>query len=92
MAISDIFGTNILNVALIGGVDLIDRSRAVLNEAGTFSVLAALLGILVTGLFMAGLSERANRTYLRMGLDSILVLIVYVAGLFLLFQIRDGGN
>jgi cation:H+ antiporter len=89
MAISDILGTNILNVALIGGVDLVDRSRAVLDEAGSFPALAAMLGILMTGLFMAGLSERDNRTYLRMGIDSILVLIAYVGGMILLFQIRE---
>jgi len=91
MAISDILGTNILNVALVGGVDLIDTSGAALDTAGDFSALAAMLGILVTGIFMAGLSERANRTYLHMGLDSILVLCVYVAGMFMLYRIRDGG-
>ena len=78
-------------MALVGGVDLIDTSGAALDSAGTFSALAAMLGILATGLFMAGLSERANRTYLRMGLDSILVLIVYLAGMFMLYRIRGGG-
>lgn len=91
MAISDILGTNILNVALISGVDLIAPDGPVLDDAGDFSVLAANLGIAVTGLFMLGLSERADRTYLRMGLDSILVLIVYCAGLYFLFGIREGA-
>jgi cation:H+ antiporter len=91
MAISDILGTNILNIALISGVDLIAPGGPVLDEAGDFSVLAATLGTVVTGLFMLGLSERADRTYLRMGTDSILVLLVYSAGLYFLFRIREGG-
>jgi cation:H+ antiporter len=90
MAISDILGTNILNIALVSGVDLIAPNSPVLDEAGGFSVLAANLGIVMTGLFMLGLSERADRTYLRMGMDSILVLLVYGAGMFFLFRTRGG--
>lgn len=91
MAISDILGTNILNVALIAGVDLLDPNAPVLERAGTFSVLAASLGVVVTGLFMVGLAERSDRTILRMGVDSWLVLLVYAAGMTFLYRIRAGA-
>lgn len=91
MAISDILGTNILNVALIAGVDLIDAADPVLNRVGMFSALAAGLGITVTALLLMGLAERADRTVWRMGIDSLLILVVYAGGLVLLFQLRGGA-
>jgi cation:H+ antiporter len=90
MAISGVLGGSFVNIALIGLVDVIDRSGLVLDEAGSFPALAALLGIVSIGLFMAGLAERADRTRLRMGTDSILVLLTYFVGMFLLFQLRGG--
>lgn len=92
MAIANVFGGCFVNIALIGVVDLIDRSGLVLDDAGPFTVLAAMLGIVVISLFMGGLAERADRKHLRMGTDSILVLLTYFFGMFLLFQLRgDGG-
>ncbi len=88
MAISDIFGTNLLNVALIFVVDALAPGAPVLNHVGAFSVLGALLGILVTTLFMAGLAERRDRTIARMGIDSVAILLVYAGGLALLYTLR----
>ena len=91
MAISDILGTNILNIALIAAVDIIDSDGPVLNRVGEFSALAAGLGITVTGLLLMGLAERADRTVWRMGIDSLLIVVVYAGGLALLFQLRGGA-
>ncbi len=88
MAISDILGTNILNVALIAGVDLIVSGEPVLGRVGAFATVATLLGILVTSLFLIGLTERRDRTVLRMGIDSAAVLVVYLGGMVLLFTLR----
>lgn len=88
MAISDIFGTNILNVALILGVDLIEGPGPVIEGLGNFSAVAALLGTLLTGFFMVGIAERRDRTVFRMGIDSAMVIVTYAAGLFLLYTMR----
>jgi cation:H+ antiporter len=60
----------------------------VLNEVGRFSTLAALLGILCSGLLLAGLLERRHRMVWRMGFDSLAVLGAYAAGLFMLYRLR----
>jgi cation:H+ antiporter len=62
----------------------------VFDELGRFSALAAVLGIVVTGVYLAALIERRNRTVLRMGIDSILVIVVYVGGTALLYGLRGG--
>lgn len=87
MAISDILGTNILNVALIFGIDLIAKKSPVLNEVGDFSTVGALLGLLVTGLLVMGLAERKNRTFFRMGIDSLLIITFYIGGMALLYRL-----
>lgn len=82
----DIFGTNILNVALLFGVDAIASGAPVLNRVGDFSTFGALLGVAVTGIFLVGIIGRRDRTIWRMGVDSAAVLVTYSGGLVLLFS------
>jgi cation:H+ antiporter len=88
MAIANIFGTTLFNVALLFPIDAVASGEPVLNRVGTFSAIAALLCIVLTALFLAGLAERRNRTVLRMGLDSIAVLTIYSGGLLVLYTLR----
>jgi cation:H+ antiporter len=91
MAISDILGTNIFNVTLLFGVDALDSGEPVLSRVGNFSAIGALLGLAVTGLFLTGLIERTDRTFLRMGVDSAAVLVVYAGGMVLLYHLKGGS-
>jgi cation:H+ antiporter len=88
MAISDILGTNLINIAMITLVDVIDGGEPVLGRLGVFSIFGALLAILLTSLFQAGLAERRDRSVFRMGYDSIAVLVVYAGGVALLYTLR----
>ena len=88
MAVSDIFGTNLFNGGLVFLVDLVYRGGPVLNEVGDFTAFAALLGVVVSALFLVGLIERRDRTILRMGYDSFGVLVAYFVGVAVLFTLR----
>jgi len=88
MAISDILGTNILNIALLFGVDMIASGEPVLNRVGNFAAVAAAMGIALTGVFLVGLAERRDRTIFGMGIDSAFVLVFYSCSLALLFSLR----
>jgi cation:H+ antiporter len=88
MAVGNIFGANLLGLALLFVVDAVYREGPVLAEAGRFATFAALLGIAVTALFIAGLLERGHRMVLRMGTDSLVVLGTYLAGVAVLYQLR----
>lgn len=88
MAISGILGTNILNVLLLFGVDMVAPGEPVLNKVGAFATVGALLGALVTAIFLIGLSERRDRRIWRMGTDSTAVLVLYLGGLYLLYTMR----
>lgn len=88
MAISDIFGTNLFNVGMIFLVDAVYRDGLVVNELGPFSLFASLLGIALASIYLVGLIERRDRTVARMGIDSFAVLLCYIGGLFILYQLR----
>lgn len=87
LAIGDIFGTNLFNIQILFFGDLFYREGALLNAAGRFEIAASLLAIVLTGIFVAGLLERRNRTIGRVGTDSALVIAVFVAGLLGLSQL-----
>lgn len=88
MAIADIFGTGLFNVALVFVVDAVYAGGPVLNEVGQFSLFASLLSALLAAIYLVGLIERRDRTIARMGIDSFAVLVVYLGGLLLLYQLR----
>ncbi|WP_265518668.1 sodium:calcium antiporter [Nitratireductor luteus] len=92
MAISDILGTNLINIAMIFLVDLLDTGEPVIGRMGPFAIFGALLAVVLTALFQAGVAERRDKAILRMGYDSLLVLIVYVGGVVLLYTLRSTGT
>jgi len=88
LALSDIFGTNIINIGLIGAIDIAYRDGPVLNEVGSFSVMAAVLGIVVILLYVAGLIERRDRAVGPFGIDSIAVIACWLGGIAVLYTLR----
>ncbi len=88
MAVSDIFGTNVFNIAIIFAVDALYDGPPVLAEVGPFAGFAALLAIVLTALYLAGMIERRDRTVARMGYDSLAALGAYGAGIAVLYQLR----
>lgn len=87
MAMGDIFGTNLFNIALIFLADVTYTGGPILREAGPFEVIASLLALILTGIYILGMLDRRDRTILRMGYDSLTVIIVFVAGLIVLYYL-----
>ncbi len=88
MAISDVFGTNLFNMTILFVVDALHGGGPVLVEAGAFAAAAALLALVLTGIYVVGMLERRDRAVMRMGYDTITVLITYCAGVVLLYGLR----
>lgn len=88
MAISDVFGTNLFNVTIIVLIDALHPGGAVLVEAGRFAGFAALLALVLSAIYLIGMLERRDRTVLRMGFDSVAVLLAYGAGVVVMHGLR----
>jgi len=80
MAVSDIFGGNaflpvlFLMASVIGG-------DAILPSLQPSDMYLTGLGIILTGIYLIGMVLHSKKQYFRLGIDSILVLIVYIIGL-----------
>lgn len=89
MAFSNIFGTNLLNVGLVLLADLLYFKGPALDEVGNFAAAGAVLGILLTSIYQIGLAIKFKKTFFRLGIDSILVVLFYIIGAVILFNIGD---
>lgn len=85
MAYGNIFGANILDAAIIFVADIAFAGPAVLDRTDASSTIAAVLGIVLTAVTMVGLVRRRRRIVAGLGLDSAAVLVLYSAGIALLF-------
>ena len=81
LAIGDVFGTNLFNLQIIFVADLFYRGGPVLAHAGNFETVAACLSVMMTGIFVVGMLERRDQTIWRLGLDSVVAILVFAAGL-----------
>jgi cation:H+ antiporter len=88
MALSDVLGTNLVNVVIVVLVDAMHGGGPVLREVGATASIGALVSLVLTAIFLVGLLERRDRTLLRMGYDSLAVVLVYLGGLILLYLRR----
>jgi len=88
MAVSNILGTNCLEVALFFLADVFYRGGPILAVTDQSAVFAAAIGLVVTCIYLLGLLERRDRTILRMGYDSVAVLVTYGAGIAGLYFLR----
>ena len=88
MALAGIFGTNLFNVTIIVLVDALHPGEPILPEVGRPASVGALIGIVLTSIYLVGLIERRDRAVLRMGYDSIAVMLTYAAGLVVLYLVR----
>lgn len=88
MAIGEVLGTNFVNISLLLLADAIYTGGPVFNELGRFEIVSALLGAVLTGVYLVGLLERRNPVVLRMGYDSLAVLVLFACGVGVLVTLR----
>jgi cation:H+ antiporter len=79
LAMSDIFGGNAFLPVLFVLVPLIS-DEAVLPSAQASDIYLTALGVVLTVVYAVGLIFRPRRHVLRMGLDSLCVLVLYALG------------
>jgi cation:H+ antiporter len=88
LAFGQVLGTNFVNLSLILLTDAFFTGGPVINELGRFEVVSALLGLVLIGVFLVGLLERRNPKILKMGYDSLAVMILFAGGLMLLYFVQ----
>jgi len=82
---TNIFGSNLIMLALILPSDMVYRAGPILSEADPVTQFSIAIGIVVTAIYVVGILIRRTPTWWGAGLDSWLVMLVYVAMLASLY-------
>lgn len=85
-AASNIFGSNGFDVALLALVAAL-ATGPIFSEALLPSLFAATLGVVLTAIYLIGMLERRDRAVLRMGWDSIAVLVLGTLGIGVVYAL-----
>lgn len=88
LAISNIFGSNLIMIVLVFPADILLRSGAILQSVSGTTKLAAILGSLLTSIYLVGLIIRRKPRLGKLGIDSVVVLVFYLTGMFLFWLYR----
>lgn len=85
MAISNIFGSNSMMIGFLFIADIFYRKGLIIDSLDNSTVFICSIGILVTAAYLWGLLERRNKTLLRMGIDSVIVIFIQAFALAILY-------
>lgn len=88
MAISNVFGSNLIMIFLVLPADLFFMQGPILNHVDLSAAFALASGILLTSIYCVGILTRSKMKILGMGVDSLLVVLLYIASLVILYHLR----
>ncbi|OUN01497.1 MAG: hypothetical protein BAA04_09105 [Firmicutes bacterium ZCTH02-B6] len=88
LAVGNIFGSNIFNVVILLLADVVYRPGPILSVVEQSHATVALFGIVMSGIALIGLFYRSQRSFGRLGPDSVALVIAYWASMYLLYVSR----
>jgi len=85
MAVGNVLGSNLFNVAILGIEDICYTKGSLLTDASSQHIMSALVAIMTTGIAVIGVTFRAEKKLLAMTWDSFAILGCYLATSYWLF-------
>lgn len=81
IAVGNVLGSNLFNLFILAMFDLYFRSKRLYEKVDRTHLYSAILGVVLTGLALTGLLYNQTPTLLGVGIETIAILIIYIAGL-----------
>ena len=88
MAVSNIFGSNMIMAFLLFPNDLVFMDGPIINQIDTPAAFALTAGIFMTSIFCIGLMLRPKMKIGGMGLDSFAILLCYIVSIYVMYTLR----
>jgi cation:H+ antiporter len=88
LATGNLFGSNIFNILILAISQLTFapfHSGVFYGGVELLNLMSALLAMMLSGVAIAGLMYRSERSFFRLGWDSATILVLYAGGTYLLF-------
>lgn len=86
MAIGNLFGSNLFNMAALGLTDVFFLGGRFLGVVDPAFVLVGLLGLIMTGMGLIGNLAQLERRIGFIEIDALLLILVYIGGLWFLYS------
>ena len=86
MAIGNLFGSNLFNMFALGLADVFFTQGRFLAAIDPAFLMVGLLGLVMTGLGLVGNLARLERRFLFIEIDALLLILTYIAGMWLLYS------
>lgn len=88
MAISNIFGSNMIMAFLLFPNDIVFMDGPIINEIDQPAAFALGAGIFMTAIYCMGLLLRPKMKVAGMGLDSLAILLCYIGSIIVMYNLR----
>jgi cation:H+ antiporter len=85
LAVGNLFGSNVFNVLVLGVTDIFYASGRFMGAIDPDFALAALLGLIMTAVALINNLARVERRILRLEVDALILVILYLGGLYFLY-------
>lgn len=85
MAVANLFGSNVFNIAVLGLDDVLYVRGPILAVVSDAHLVTLVSAMLMTAIAVIGVTYRAQRKYWRLSWDALAMLAVYAGGLGLLW-------
>lgn len=92
IAIGNVFGSNMFNIVIIAIVDLVQGSGPLMLHIKLGHILTAGIGILLTALACIFILIKLDFSLLGIGVDTIILLLVYLGGIRLILRYNRKNN
>ena len=92
MALGNLFGSNMCNMAIAGIISFVNRGGSVFALCGGAHAITGILAMTITAVAVGGLIVRSKKSALYMGLDVIAMVILYVLGVIVIVSAGLGAG
>ena len=85
LAVGNLFGSSVFNMLALGIADIFYTEGRFLGAIDPIFVLVGLLALLLTNMALMATLARVERRFLFIEVDAALIILVYLAGMYVLF-------
>ncbi|MBN2542962.1 hypothetical protein JXI42_08860 [bacterium] len=86
MAIANLLGSNTFNLLIIPVLEVITGTQTIFSLVEFVHIIPAILVVLLTCVTMMGLSYRSEKSFLYLGWDAIMMIILFFIGNYVFFK------
>ncbi|VAX38077.1 hypothetical protein MNBD_UNCLBAC01-1343 [hydrothermal vent metagenome] len=88
LAVGNIFGSNMTNIFIVSLCEVFHKGGAFLSGVSQTHILTATLSIVLTCVAVAGIELKNKKSFLGVGLDSFIMILLFLIGTQILYQLR----